>query len=832
MTLKQRLFLFLYFLFPALTAFAAIVWLASIPSDSQNAVLFGMSKSRLLIAGILGLTAACFFFLAIQASKTIYWLEKKLASHQVLVLSALASGLLIVISFTFLAIPDKYLGEFWAIEERLRPLMIWILLVSIQALAGLVGWQIRKKDEAVAALKTNAVPYGITLALLLLVWIFIAVTHLGLSGENSFWSKAGVPILWPQVMLSLVIALALQFLLTRFTKLSYKIIWLDIGLCTLIWLAAVILWNNQSYVPGVFNTQPRPPTGEIYPINDSAIFDLAAQKMLIGQDMTSDAQDKPFFIAYLAVLHWFAGNSFNIFYLLQIIIYAFIPILGNFIGKTLHSRAFGLMFAVLLIIKEQNAIALTNYIHVSTSKMILSEMLTTLGALLFTLLLIRWLKNPIVANSNLWLAGGVLGLTSLVRLNSIGILPVAILLIGLALKFKWKSWATASILVSVFLMISAVPWLVRNAAINGNPFNFISGKTSGVIVNQRYNPLIEQNAPPKTEVNTPSPEPSTLKKFLTIGQSAATNYMHNLIGIAVMLPPSLELYKLLDETRLPYWKMEWDGSLLPDAFWIILAVLALTALGIASAWKGWRVAGLAPLAVILGYNITTAISLTSGGRYLVPMDWCVLLYFSMGLFDATCWLLALFGWPRTNEMLGPQPFEPSKKPILSIPITALMFLFLGAVPVFMETLPVQRYPVHVNINDFIEANQSIPEFSDTNITVSITSLAKDPLTKVFYGRALYPRYYGENKGDSDIFKILPLISSTSYDHLSFYLISTAGDASVILPTSDKISPALAGADTWVLGCQREHHFEAVLVVFRAGDIAKVYQQEPFKTNCQ
>lgn len=833
MTKKYRLFLCFYLLLPVIAAMATITWLASIPSDSKNIVLLGMTKNRLLIVGTLFLATLGFTLLSIQAwrqpEQIGRWLEKRLNSPRFLLISTVSGGLIFFSACLFLAIPEKYLGELWAVEERLRPLVIWVLLVSLQILAGLIGWQISKQVVEKTSLKSVVLPGGIALGILLTIWAFIAITRLGLIGNNSFWSKAGVPVLWPQVLLALVIALAFRFLLTRFTKISAKQLWLDLGLCALIWLAAVILWNNQSYVQGVFNTPPRPPTNEIYPINDSLIFDLAAQKMLIGREMMSEAQDKPLFIAHLAIMHLLAGASFSNFYILQLISFAFIPVLGYFLGKSLHSRPLGLMFAVLLVIKEQNAIALTNYIHVSTSKMIMSEMLTTLGVLLFTLILIRWLKNPDWINANLWLAGGILGLTSLVRLNSISILPAAVLLIGLALKFKWKPWVTASILISAFVLVSAVPWLARSTVESGSPINFITDKTGGVIVNQRYNPLIDKNT-----VNTPSePTASKLKNYLTIGQGMATNYLHNLIGITVMLPPSLELYKLLDEVRLPYWSTEWAGGLLPGAFWIILGVLAITALGISSAWRRWRVAGLAPLAMILGYNLTTAVSLTSGGRYLVPMDWGVLLYFSIGLLDLAVWLLALFGWPANNEPAKAQiPNQQTGEIFPQLLVTSVIFLFMGALPVIMETLPPERYPRVVSADDFVKANQLLPELSAPKMAENIASLSKDPLAKVFYGRALYPRYFGENKGDGATLAEDPLIGSAGFDHLSFYLIGGASDAPVVLPTSTRISPYAAGADTWVIGCQRENYLEAVLVIFRTGDVVRVYQQERFKTSCQ
>lgn len=838
MTNRTHLFLLSYFLLPVVTAIAAITWLVSIPSDSQNTILFGLTKSRLLVAGALFFMAAFFTLLAVFAwlrpEKVRCWLEEKLSIRRFLTLSAIASGIILFTTGTLLSVPDKYLGELWAIEERLRPLLIWGLLASLQALLGLIGWQVGKQAAQKGSATGFATTGGLVFGILLALWALIAVTRLGLSGGNSYWSKTGVPILWPQVFLALVIGLAFQLFLARSKMISAKQVWLDIGLCALIWLAAVVLWNNQNYVQGVFNTPARPPTNEIYPINDSLVFDLAAQKMLVGREMDNDTQDKPFFIAYLTIVHALAGVSFSNFYLLQIFSFAFIPICGYFTGKSLHSRPLGMMFAVLLVIKEQNAIALTNYIHVSTSKMILSEMLTTLGVLFCTLLLIRWLKSPAITNFNLWLAGGILGLTSLVRLNAISILPAAILLIGLAFNFKWKRWVTASALIGAFILIGAVPWLARTTVKSGNPFNFITNKTGGVIVNQRYNPVLGQNTSAANDPNTPSqPAASKLTNYLNVGRGVATNYMHNLVAITLMLPPSLELYKLLDLVRLPYWNMDWDGSLLPGAFWIILGVLALTASGITFAWRRWRVAGLAPLAVILGYNLTTALSLTSGGRYLVPMDWGILLYFSIGLLEAALWLLALFGWPRRDEpAIVKTPALENVKIYPQLLVTGLIFLVLGTMPVFLETLQPTRYPNTVSVTDLAKANQSIPEASSPRLAKNIARLSQDPLAKTVYGRALYPRYYGENKGDGFALEQEPLIGSAGFDRLTFFLVSGYLDMPVVLPISGRLSPIIAGADTWVLGCQRTTYLEAVLIVFRVNDTVRVYQQEPFKTNCQ
>ena len=483
------------------------------------------------------------------------------------------------------------------------------------------------------------------------------------------------------------------------------------------------------------------------------------------------------------------------------------------------------MFAVLLTIKELNAITLTNYIHVSTSKMILSEMLTTFGLLLFIYFLMKWIKSAELWDPNLYLAGGILGITSLVRLNSIGVLPFAIMLIVFSSKFKWKKWIIASLILTSFLVISALPWLLRTTVISGDPFNFISSKTSGVIGNQRYDPIIKstQSAQPQ------SPKQSSI---ILLGQGIINNYLHNLIGITIMLPPTFQLFNLLDLVRLPYWKLEWTGLLLAGGFWIILGVLVVTSLGIATVWKRWRLAGLVPLAVILGYNLTTAISLTSGGRYLVPMDWGVLLYFSIGLLEITLSLFALLGWYHASPSLEPDIRRVPKGNFKNTFMIAGLFLFIGSVPVILEVLPRTIYPVSVTMEDFIKADPSLPDLYSSSSGSKLASIENIPGVVIVHGKALYPRYYGQNKGEGPSIEQDPLVGSASFDHLSFLVIGGKNDVSVLFPATRSFSPQIPGSDTWVIGCQRKNYLEAILIIFRQDNFLKAYWQDTNIVSCQ
>ena len=814
---KAGQLLFIYFILPAITA---LVFLCFIPATGNSAFLFGLAKSWLLVAGILLLLAIGFTGTAILSIKfpaaVQKWLANKIENQNSRNIIVISSGLVFLLCFALYLVPDKYLGKFTLIDDRIRPLVIWLILTSFQVLLGVIAWLIHQRKETGLVQKEKIIIATLSLVVLLMIWSFISLTGLGLLSLNTFWSKIGVPILWPQVLLALGLGLVLQLLFSRPKFLFWKSFWIDFILIALIWVAAVILWNNQPFVQGVFNTPPRPPTYEIYPYNDSLLFDLSAQKMLVGQKMLADVTDKPIYISFLAILHFLAGTSYTSFYFLQILCFAFIPICGYWIGKIMHSRPLGVMLAALLIIKELNSIALTNYIHVSTSKMILSEMLTALGVLLFTLFLLKWLQSKDPFDPSLWIAGGVLGLTCLVRLNAISILPAVILVLGLVGKLSWKRWLTASLILTFFVIISAIPWMIRSNLVSGNPFSFIVNKTSGVIVSQRYAPVVAANPAPDVPV-TPS------RNYFVIGQRILTNYLHNLVGITLMFSPSLELYNLVDMVRLPYWDLTWTGSLLPGGFWIILGVLGVIAWGLASSWIRWRSGALVPLAVILGYDLTTAVSLTSGGRYLVPMDWGPLLYFSIGLIELASAIMILFGWLRKTDPVDEDSRVSSGFNYWAMLLVGAAFLFAGATPIMLENFPSNPYRIPATVAGFIKANQALPQFSLPGNKNIADYFAEKPGLQIMHGKALYPRYYGENKGDGLPFDVDPLIGSAPFDHLSFLLIGADRDMVVVLPADKNLSDQIPGSDTWVLGCQKGNFFDAKFVVFRQMNFVNVYQ---------
>lgn len=804
---------------PGLYALFALAWLLTIPSDPKNSLLLGLSPGRIAIAVFLVLALMGSWFMAWSAySKTgrsLAFVELQLKKNSLR--WAQVTSLFVIILMGLLCIPTQYLGSYQAIFERLLPVLYWGLAVTLQVVAGILFWAAKQRWTVVKhseninrVLRASA----LVLVILLFLWSIIALSGVGLNAKE-YWSKAAVPILWPQILIILIVGISLPgyFSQRRFS--------FDLIFPIVLWLVAFILWGTQNYTPGTFDTLPRPPENQIFPINDAFIFDRAAQKTLIGERILSDTIDKPLFIAQLSLAHLLTGANFSNFFIFQVGFFALIPVIGYFLGRELHSQQLGAAFGLLLLIKEYNAITLTNYISVSTSKMILSEPLTTMLVLLSTLFLVRWLKTPEYLNRNLWLAGGLLGLAGLTRLNSLTILPAALLVIGLATHFNIKKWSIASLILGLFIGITFLPWQARNQIVSGNPLNFIHAKTQGVIVEERYDVLLAQNQPAQDPNNKFG---ATISNYILLGQKITNHYLHNLISITVMTPLTPQLFNLKDMIRQPYWKLEWAGELQPGGAVILASVFIFIAIGMGTAWVKRGPAGLAPLAVALGYNLSAAIALTSGGRYLVPFEWGMLLYFLFAAVEISGWLGYILAGNAPPQM--PEKISPTDaKPVRGMIITGFLFFFLGALPVLVESIPPNRYTQPVTLDAFLQAATQAAPLSADDVS-ALETLYTDPQARLLHGRLLYPRYYPAGQFDSPDTND-PLLGAMNLDRLTFYFAASA-DAFVVMPLSTPPAAPMHGTDIWLLGCQKDGYVEAVSLVLSD----RIYSQDNLLNSCR
>ena len=114
MFIKPRLILIINSILPAITA---AVFLMIMPNDGQNAILFGLSRSRIMVASILVLVAIFFiglFILIIRHPlKAQDWLTENLDKPGRKNFVIACSGFLFFLACVILEMPQKYLAGLW-----------------------------------------------------------------------------------------------------------------------------------------------------------------------------------------------------------------------------------------------------------------------------------------------------------------------------------------------------------------------------------------------------------------------------------------------------------------------------------------------------------------------------------------------------------------------------------------------------------------------------------------------------------------------------------------------------------------------------------------------
>ena len=143
---QSRNWLTIFFALAALDAAAGLLYLLSIPSDPKNSLLMGFSAARLVLALTLlaaGAAAIVFALRARQPGGRLQALQRRLCTLPAFCIAFLVF-LLLLAGFAaswLLTLPQGAA----AIIERLRPLLLWALLVSAQTLL----FQARFGDERV-----------------------------------------------------------------------------------------------------------------------------------------------------------------------------------------------------------------------------------------------------------------------------------------------------------------------------------------------------------------------------------------------------------------------------------------------------------------------------------------------------------------------------------------------------------------------------------------------------------------------------------------------------------------------------------------------------------
>ncbi|MBC8332843.1 MAG: glycosyltransferase family 39 protein [Anaerolineae bacterium] len=418
----------------ALEGVVALIYLLRIPGDMQNVWLIGLSKTRFALAAVLLVGIAVFVLVAFtvwRKPQTLTHLQSLAQRGEFyyptvffFLLGGVIAGHLLWLSGT---LTDEFLH---GVLTRLVPLIAWggvmswqlLLILPLLRYEGRLTWSASQKS-------VFWLGAGV-FATLLALWGIIAYTGFGITPDVMGWDAPGAPVMawqgWLAWLLGLLFLLVERILARGGTDARARG-WFDLVMSVLLFVAAYTLWSSAPMERAYYAPMERAPNYELYPYSDAALYDSGAQRVLLGEGFGGVTR-KPLYVIFLVLAHALVGNEYDAVTNIQVLLLALMPVIVYWLTQSLHTRFSGVIAALLLILRERNAIALSADIRIVHSKILMSDLPVGFGILLFTWLMVVWLRDPAKRRWMPVLAGGVFGLSMLIRSNSV-IMLAAILVV-------------------------------------------------------------------------------------------------------------------------------------------------------------------------------------------------------------------------------------------------------------------------------------------------------------------------------------------------------------------------------------------------------------------
>ena len=801
----------------AIEGFIAAYFFVKEPSETKNVLAFNLSLERLFI--VTGVLALALVFTAIAIAlyyRLISWHELINSQPKIIQYFLVCTFILEIatIQIIFL-LPEYHFPTLSGYLSRLRPVLVWLALLFIQTFIFLshsfgISFAYWRRLQ-------NNKPILIAFVTILLAWGTITITQIGIAPDDVYRNMAGVPLLPGQICLAVCIIfigwlLYIQLKSQRKEPDPRHTFLIFIG----IWIVTALIWINTPFSPTFNAPGPYLPSKEFYPFVDAASYDLSAQSAIYGKGINFGAFiDRGLLMGFLTLLHMIFGQNYLMIVGAQSAIFAVFPALLYLLGEKVHSKSAGLMVATLAVFKVANAIRWGKLISTSHPKLLLTEFPTGIVLVLFSLFLVKWLARN---RSNLYAllsAGASIGIGILLRQNVFFMVPVAF---GMGAIERWKlNWKRALrdislIIASFFIVIS--PWMWRNQRIAGEPFFFLPHFNR--VIEERYQPqgAPDHNrfvsSPPSRALNTHTiisriEEISIFDKY----QFIPNHFVHNIVTSVLILPPS----PVLDDMRhvvenYPYWDRitnPWDGQISGSMALFIAINFLILSIGLGATWKRVGFVSLVPLAVFLFYNLANAFARTSGGRYIVPVDWVIYFYYAIGLVEIIRFCISMFGFHpgdffdsiRTQDQDGTNgKFRWRKAGLTILPF----FLVVAALPVIELTSPGEK-PPETTIS-LVQQLDAIAFFERSSLPQSqVEEFLSNPDAILISGRGFYPRYYSYNEGEPILPGQMTAYTARDYPRLVFTLLLPNIDKTVVLPIDEPRLHFPDAAKVIVGGCQ-------------------------------
>ena len=727
-----------------------------LPSESQNAVLWGMSAGKLALCagmafGILFcLTAAVLSFLN---------RENGFPSDKIAGISAYILIFLLVLGWIFLTPPVGKTALERSLSERLMPLAYWAASFSLFAFLFLLiqkfSWILKYQFQSAGAIIWGVV----TIALMAGSIVYALSSGMGLDPISGTFYRQGVSLLEGHLIVPLLFIYPLVPLFAYGSpKISGKRSGTVLTMISviLIWAAAVWAWQTTSFEGrSYFAPALRLPNNNFYPASDAENYDLLAQSVLLGNGFRNGLTVvRPLFAAFLAFLHSVFGNNYMAVTNGQILLLAFIPAVIFLIAKQCGSAAAGLLTAAWVIWREIYSIRLSPLVQVSNSRLLMSDLPTLLCLALVIFCTVKWYRHDKEIYRSL-LCGGMIGTAMLLRTQCFVLIPALWLIMLCSSKRSALKWLSLALSLIGFLIVFA-PWTVWNRIYPNTTVN-------AEVSEDQYLKHLYQDAAGETDPDAGIFQIIT-RHPAEIFRAVGSHFLNNEISSVLILPVRLikpnETDQLFYEPDL-FWYRENARQTIEENKVLIAVYLVMISFGVISACRKNSFGGMIPLLFHVVYNLGNSFAMTSGFRFLLPADWVMLYYFAFGCSAVIEFLCRIFifssqeqksvGAIKAGYEFIPESEEPAEihEPqanksgqVWAVVGTLLLLCAIGSVLPLCEKAVPRRFPLKTQeqirqewlaVSD--PSSPDLSRYTDENIVF-------------LEGRAFYPRFYKAGEGDS------------------------------------------------------------------------------------
>lgn len=800
---KFAKFLPWFFFTAAFQSLIAIAALLRIPSE-------GLSLARLVLLGVMGIIFLIGIGLGLYARRDLSRFERFFTTPVIL------SSALLSLTFSLFLFLLRYLNpeRFLPYYERMSPLLWLLFFLAVEtAFFFLIlknGYHPQNLANYRPIFRASIIP----LFFLLSIFLFVAITKIGVTPDTGYWGEPGVAIQGWHFVLALLVGFAM-ILLSNTNYASRITDYLPFAL----YFFAAILWLSVPLetLANSFYVAITPPTNMPLPYSDAGFYDFSAQSLLIGTGYFGGIPPRPLYVVFLAVLHLIFGQNYPAVIAAQVFVLALFPVALYFLAKKLHSPAAGVTVALFAIFREYTGLWIASNTRVANSKVFTTDFPTAFAIVIICLVILWWLERRDLRST--LIAGGAFGVFLLFRSQSMLTIPFLFLLVLMVFNFKWGEWIKSGIIFAVTMLLAVLPWLTHNYTIAGK-FSFDDPNQVAVIYSQyaftgnldlsQFNP--ETDSVRERIISFTFENPAYVANFIT------SHFLNTEIGGLLALP-LIKPYNGLRERVNLYW-VEWDGNLEWYNAVLVLFYLAVAALGVGSAWRRMKWMALVPLAFNLGYAVSNGIARFSSWRYNMPIDWVFYFYFAIGIVELFSLLSQLFGAKVKEVVIETSLFKTIQfsdfRLQYLLPVVA--FVFVGSLPWLAKGLAQPRYT-------------STPGELTTKLVSmgydqsEIEAFLQEPKAILAEGRLLFPRMYWRGEGLSSA-NPWAAYAVQDFPRIGFVLINSSHQ-NLIYPTKELLNFP-QGADTIVLACSGDNDLLHVRVI-AFDDIT--YQNTPLTEPC-